>query len=123
MDVRVARFEASAHAAAHLIHQGFFVYSPITMTHPIDLVMAEEGDTMGSEYWCDFDEAFMRVCSEMIILVIPGWEKSRGIRREADFFIAAGKPVRYMIPDSIQSYTIRDTLDRERHDQSREASG
>lgn len=96
MEVRVGRFEASAHAAAHLIHQGMFVYSPITMTHPIDLVMAEDGDTMGSDYWCDFDEAFMRVCTEMIILTLPGWGESRGIRREAAFFEAAGKPVRYL---------------------------
>jgi hypothetical protein len=96
MDERVARFEASARAAAHLIHQGIFVYSPITMTHPIDLVMAEEGDTMGSDYWCDFDEAFMRVSSEMVILTLPGWRESRGIRRESAFFEAAGKPVRYL---------------------------
>ena len=98
MDVRLSRFEASAHAAADLIHQGKFVYSPITMTHPIDLVMAEEGETMGSDYWCDFDEAFMRVCSEMIILTIPGWRESRGIAREARFFRDAGKPVRYYVP-------------------------
>ena len=96
MDVRLRRFEASAHAAADLIHRGMFVYSPITMTHPIDLVMAAEGDTMGSDYWCDFDEAFMRVCSEMIILTIPGWQDSRGIAREAKFFEEAGKPIRYM---------------------------
>jgi hypothetical protein len=73
-----------------------FVYSPITMTHPIDLVMAEEGATMGSDYWCDFDEAFMDVCSEMIILTIPGWDESSGIRREIKFFENAGKPIRYL---------------------------
>lgn len=66
------------------------------MTHPIDLIMNVEGDTMGSDYWCDFDEAFMSVCSEMIILTIPGWRKSRGIRREAEFFERNGKSIRYM---------------------------
>jgi hypothetical protein len=96
IEVRLARFEASAHAAAELIHRGMFVYSPITMTHPIDLVMAEEGATMGSDYWCDFDEAFMDVCSEMIILTIPGWDESSGIRREIKFFENAGKPIRYL---------------------------
>lgn len=96
MEVRVARFEASAGAAADLIHRGMFVYSPITMTHPIDLVMAAEGETMGSDYWCNFDEALMRVCDEMIILTIPGWRQSSGIARETAFFRAAGKPIRYM---------------------------
>jgi hypothetical protein len=110
MDIRLQRFEASAHAAAHLIHEGKFVYSPITMTHPIDLVMAAEGDTMGSDYWCDFDEAFMSVCSEMIILMIPGWDQSRGIKREAEFFRAHAKPVRYMVPTTTGGYTIEESL-------------
>lgn len=110
MDVRIARFEVSAKAAAHLIHKGKFVYSPITMTHPIDVAMVEEGETMGSDYWCDFDEAFMSVCSEMIILVIPGWEESRGIKREAEFFATAGKPVRYMIPAPDGGYSIHESL-------------
>lgn len=96
LDIRISRFEASARAAADLIHRGMFIYSPITMTHPIDLVMAAEGETMGSDYWCDFDEAFMRVCNEMIILTTAGWRESRGIAREAAFFRKAGKPVRYM---------------------------
>lgn len=93
MSVRLERFEASAHAAAELIREGKFVYSPITMTHPIDLVLADEGGSMGSEYWCDFDEAFMNVCSEMIILAIPGWQESRGIAREIDYFLQRGKPI------------------------------
>lgn len=96
MEVRVSRFEASARAAAELIHRGMFVYSPITMTHPIDLVMAAEGDTMGSDYWCDFDEAFMSICSKMIILTIPGWKESKGIERERKFFEKFNKPVQYM---------------------------
>lgn len=96
MATRVERFEASARAAADLIQRGMFVYSPITMTHPIDIVMVEEGETMGTDYWCDFDEAFMRLCDEMIVLTIPGWRESRGIAREAKFFSDAGKPVRYM---------------------------
>lgn len=66
------------------------------MTHPIDIVMAAVGDTMGTDYWCDFDEAFMRLCDEMIVLTISGWRESKGIAREAEFFAKAGKPVRYM---------------------------
>ena len=96
IDLRIARFEASAQAAAYLIHQGMFIYSPITMTHPIDVAMATENETMGSDYWCDFDEAFMRVCDEMIILTLPGWRESKGIAREAVFFGNAGKRIRYM---------------------------
>ena len=111
-DVRIGRFEASAHAAADLIHRGMFVYSPITMTHPIDVVMADEGETMGSDYWCDFDEAFMSVCSEMVILTIPGWRDSSGIKREIEFFRAAGKPIRFMSATP-KGYALADHMQNE----------
>lgn len=113
MDVRVSRFEASAEAAAHLIHQGKFVYSPITMTHPIDLVMAAENDTMGSDYWVDFDEAFMDVCSEMLILALPGWNESKGIAREKEYFERAHKPVRFLIPTAGGDFEITGSLHAE----------
>lgn len=110
MAVRLERFEASAHAAAELIRRGMFVYSPITMTHPIDLVLAEEGGSMGSDYWCDFDEAFMQICSEMVILTIDGWQDSRGIAREKKFFEASGKPVKYLQPVSDGVYDLANRL-------------
>lgn len=113
MEVRVDRFEKSAEAAAFLIHQGMFVYSPITMTHPIDLVMAAEDETMGSDYWVDFDEAFMEVCSEMIILTLPGWRESRGIARECEFFRKCKKPIRYL--ELVNGrYTLSDQIKTER---------
>ena len=104
MAVRLERFQASAHASAELIRRGMFVYSPITMTHPIDLVLAEEGGSMGSDYWCDFDEAFMDVCHEMIILCIPGWDKSSGIAREVLYFEGRGKRISTMMLDSSGCY-------------------
>lgn len=117
MAVRIARFEDSARAAAHLIHQGIFVYSPITMTHPIDLVMASENETMGTDYWVDFDEAFMDVCSEMLILTLPGWQKSRGIQREIDYFQAAGKPIGYLNKRSSMEFE-RSELLRHQHNRA-----
>src|SRR5258708_2253201 len=83
--VREQRFKLATDAAAELIRQGHIVYSPITMTHPIDVVMAESTKTLGSDYWVQFDEAFMAVCAEMVVLQIEGWNQSRGIQREIDY--------------------------------------
>jgi hypothetical protein len=38
--IREQRFHLANDAAASLIRQGYIVYSPITMTHPIDVVLA-----------------------------------------------------------------------------------
>ncbi|OYZ12936.1 MAG: hypothetical protein B7Y35_15725 [Sphingomonadales bacterium 28-64-96] len=96
LGVRLERFEAANLAAANLIQEGRIVFSPISMTHPIDLVMAAEGENMGTDYWVKFDEAFMELCSEMIVLAIPGWQESKGVTREIEFFRQHGKRVLLM---------------------------
>jgi hypothetical protein len=96
--VREQRFHAATTAAAVLITRGYIVYSPITMTHPIDVALAGVTETLGSDYWVSFDEAFMDACSEMVILKIEGWESSNGIRREMEYFQKRGKPVSFMLP-------------------------
>ena len=96
--VREARFHQATRAAATLIESGAVVYSPITMTHPIDLLLAEDGATLGSEYWVKFDEAFMNACSKMVILRIDGWSESLGIKREIEFFRAMEKPIEFLDP-------------------------
>lgn len=95
-DVRKERFDKATVAAAYLISRGQVVYSPITMTHPIDVVMAKEAGTLGSEFWVRFDEAFMATCSRIVVLRIPGWDLSNGVRREIRWFEDAGQPVEYL---------------------------
>lgn len=97
--VREERFRAATEAAAALIRQGRIVFSPITMTHPIDVVLSEGEGTLGSDFWVSFDEAFMSCCSEMIILQVPGWNTSRGIAREVEFFRSQRKPISIMSAD------------------------
>lgn len=83
-------------AAAALIRQGHIVFSPITMTHPIDMVLAGEANTLGSEYWVDFDIAFMDRCDEIAVLKIEGWQQSCGIQREISYFRQHGKPIWFL---------------------------
>ena len=93
--IRFRRFELATAAAATLVKRGLVVFSPITMTHPMDVALAGD-DTLGSDFWIKFDETFMDKCSEMIILQIEGWEQSSGVQREMEFFTKAGKPVSFM---------------------------
>lgn len=69
------------------------------MTHPIDMLLANKLETLGSDYWVAFDEAFMDFCSEMRIIAAAGWKRSSGISREISYFRAAGKPVFLVDPD------------------------
>lgn len=98
---RLARFNALTHAAAKLINLQRVIYSPITMTHPIDLVLADDGSTLGSEFWGAFDEAFMGLCSAISVLTLPGWQESSGVKREIAHFAARGVVPEYLPPEDI----------------------
>jgi hypothetical protein len=65
------------------------------MTHPIDQELAGS-QTLGSEFWVRFDEAFMEFCTEMLILRLDGWQQSSGIARERKFFEERGRPIRFL---------------------------
>ncbi|RUV15061.1 MULTISPECIES: DUF1937 family protein [unclassified Mesorhizobium] len=91
--IRKMRFDAATSAAAALIKLGYVVYSPITMTHPIDLVLAGQENTLGSDYWVEFDETFMDRCDEIVVLEIDGWRQSSGVQREIQHFLENGKPI------------------------------
>jgi hypothetical protein len=92
-DVRLQRFQQATRAAAALIRQRHVVFSPITMTHPIDIEMAGSQNTLGSEFWVAFDETFMERCDLFVLLPLEGWQQSRGITREIEYFQKAGKPL------------------------------
>jgi Domain of unknown function (DUF1937) len=80
---RVARFNAVTEAARCLIERTQIVYSPLTMTHPIDIRMKQDP---GSAFWIAFDKAFMAHCARLIVLKLPGWNASSGVNNEIEFF-------------------------------------
>jgi hypothetical protein len=95
-EIRLQRFEQATKAAASLIAQGHIVFSPITMTHPIDLKMAGKDNTLGSDFWVAFDETFMERCDVFVLLPLDGWRDSNGIKREIEYFRNAGKPLKVL---------------------------
>ena|ERR1700722_17277996 len=100
-EVMEERYKSATSAAAKLIEKGHVVFSPITMTHPIDKILAKDKVSLGSKYWIDFDELFMSVCSKMIVLMVEGWKESEGIQREIEYFQARGREVTYLHPADI----------------------
>lgn len=103
LTVRTSRFRWATKAAVHLCRKGYIVYSPITMTHPMDVLMNDDDATLGSEYWVNFDEAFMERCATLFILQLDGWVESKGIIREAAFFKHRNLPINYITTQEIKA--------------------
>ena len=94
--VRASRYAAATAVAARLLSEGRSVFSPLTLTHPLDLALKRIGRSMDSEYWVAFDEPFMELCSEILVIRLEGWETSLGVEREIAFFESKARNVQYM---------------------------
>lgn len=86
------RFDAVNRAAAQLMREGMYIFSPISHTHPI----AECGDLpRGWDYWEAYDRALLSCCSKLIVLQLPGWEQSVGVQAETAIARELGLDIEY----------------------------
>jgi len=77
--VREARFRAVTRFAADLLKQGQVVFSPITHSHPLEVL----GNLpQGWEFWQTQDLEFLRLCDELHVLCMEGWKESVGVQGE-----------------------------------------
>jgi hypothetical protein len=90
--VRQQRFEAACLAASALIRQGKTVFSPIAHSHAI----CQFGLPLDWAFWEQHDLRYLEACDEVVVLMLDGWEKSRGIRAEIASARKMAKPVSYL---------------------------
>ena len=90
--VRQARFQAACRAAAALLSAGEIVFSPIAHSHAI----AAHGLPTAWEFWECADGELLRRCDELLVLMLPGWQESRGLQAEIAMARELGMPVRYL---------------------------
>lgn len=85
--------------AARLFEAGIKIYSPIAHCHPI----AIHGglDPLNATMWIAFDEAIMSVSNVLIVAMMDGWDKSRGVLHEIEFFHARNKVVFGCNPETL----------------------
>ena len=93
--IREDRFSAVCNAAAKLMQAGKVTFCPIAHSHPIEKHFVSPE---GGEFWKKQDEPYLNFCTELVVLMLPGWEESTGVQHE----IAEAKlrkiPISYMEP-------------------------
>ena len=93
--VRQQRFETVCFVAANLMREGKHVYSPIAHTHPI----AMKGDLpKGWDFWEQFDRKMISACQEVWVVMMDGWQESKGVAAELAIAGEMGLKVRYIQP-------------------------
>lgn len=93
--IRAQRFDAVTKVAGRLMARGYFVFSPITHTHPMALAW---GLDKGYEFWQDYNREMLNRSDALWILMIDGWQDSVGVKNEWQHAKATGKEVEWLKP-------------------------
>ena len=93
--IRRERYREACRAAAKLMLEGRVVFCPIAHSHAIDVEFPEPGS---GEFWKRQDEPYLAACTEMVVLRLPRWEESVGVRHEIEVAQFRGIPITYMDP-------------------------
>lgn len=98
--IRNERFEMANKYAARLMLQGRIVFSPISHSVPISKHIGNPND---SDFYVKQDLFWLKYCNEMHVLMINGWETSKGIKKETDFALGNDINIKYITLEDIRT--------------------
>ena len=85
-EVSALRAAQAAYAAAMLMSRyGFVVYSPITHGHAVAPHLDFAGVKHDHDFWMGQCLPLLGCCDLLVVVPLPGWEKSRGIAAERKY--------------------------------------
>ena len=85
------RYHHSCMAAAKLMQQGHIVFSPITHSHGIARFIPDHNH----DFWMFQDLPFLDFADKIIVLTLPGWKESKGVKKEIEYARDKGIPVEF----------------------------
>lgn len=94
--VREERFQMVCRVAAHLMSLGQVIYSPIAHSHPIALAGELPVDW---EYWKSVAATMIRHAEKLTVVMLPGWDQSKGVAAEIEMAENLGIPISYLMKD------------------------
>jgi len=87
-------FVEASRIAGILMKRGLVVFCPIAHTHPISIY--GEIEKVDHDFWLNQDIALLDRTDALLVVKMPGWDKSHGVRVEIDHAEKTGKPVSYL---------------------------
>jgi nucleoside 2-deoxyribosyltransferase len=93
------RFDLANIAAMTLINAGYIVFSPISHSHPVSSTQPAERNSY--VLWLGQDVHFMEWADKCVVLTLPGWLDSHGVKWEIEWFTKNQKPIDYVSMETI----------------------
>lgn len=80
--IQEIRYKFALRATAWLMQKGFHVFSPIVHCHELAKEFALPRD---AEYWKEYNFCMLERADHLHLLLVDGWEESRGMRQEIEW--------------------------------------
>jgi len=91
--IKERRFNGVNLVASKLMNEGYYIFSPISHTHPIAIA---GGLPENWKFWSGYDTEIIKNCKALYVLKLDGWEISTGVQAEIKIAENLGIPVRYL---------------------------
>lgn len=95
--VREQRYLAACKATAALMRDGELVFSPIAHSHHVADYLPSDV-RMDFDFWQRQDREVLRHCDRLAVLLLEGWDKSKGVTAEIHLAQRLGLRVEYVAP-------------------------
>jgi len=95
--LRHKRYEAAKDAVTWLLSPPgpIWCFSPIVYCHPLAI---ENGLQTDADTWTIFNQNMIEGAADVRVLLIPGWDTSRGVQHELQLARQWDKPIIFMRP-------------------------
>ena len=93
-DVRARRERALSEKCADLMLSGYVVFSPITHGHALATFLPS-AKVASWVFWGAQDKSHLLSCDELHVLMLDGWDSSRGVGEEIEWATEAGMSIIY----------------------------
>lgn len=90
---KLHRFDVVCKYTAKLVSIGEIAFSPIVYGHTLLQYHDMPSDW---PFWKNFCEAFLVNCSEMHVLMLPGWKESSGVAAEIEYAKTLNIVIKYI---------------------------
>jgi hypothetical protein len=91
--VRRDRHDKAAKAAARLMQMGIAVFAPIPHSVAIEAYFNEPESF---SFWMGQDLPILGHAERLVVLRLPGWDVSRGVKREIEFATNCDIPIDFI---------------------------
>ncbi len=93
--VETLRRIIATNTGARLVMEGRNIYSPITMSHPMDVM---QRGRIPHHRWLEVDKQIFRHAGRLVIIELEGWQQSVGINNELKWARELDIPIEMLDP-------------------------